>query len=90
MEIVRAALTAPAKELGRTLADAALVGAHPVAARRVLLVAKVPGPLAVALTDHLQVYDDGLVDAHRVDLEGLVPVAGVLRALDYLRKKIRK
>ena len=34
--------------------------------------------LAVALAHHLQVDDDGLVDAHRLDLEGLLPLAGVL------------
>ena len=40
--------------------------------------------LAVALAHHLEVDEDGLVDAHWVDLEGLLPLGGVLRALDHL------
>ena len=38
--------------------------------------------LAVALAHHLQVDDDGLVDADRLDLKGLLPLAGVLTKND--------
>ena len=39
---------------------------------------------AVALTHHAQVYDDFLVDADGVDLDDLVPLPGVFRALQDL------
>merc|ERR1719412_3419334 len=83
-EILGGALALAPEEVRRTLADAALVGADPVAQRAALLVAGVAGPLAVALAQHLQVHDHTLVDAHGVDLEGLPPLPRVLGALDHL------
>ena len=40
--------------------------------------------LAVALAHHLQVHDDGLVDADGVDLESLLPLARIFGTLDDL------
>ena len=39
---------------------------------------------AITLAHHLQVDQDLLVDADRVDLEHLLPLSGVLGALDHL------
>merc|ERR550539_1138954 len=83
-QILRRALALSSKVIRRTLADAALVSSHPVALRTVLLVAEIARLLTVALANHFKIHDYGLVDADRVDLECLLPLSGVLRALDYL------
>lgn len=45
---------------------------------------RIAGFLTVALAHHLQVDEDCLVDAHGVDLEGLLPLRRVLGTLDHL------
>ena len=67
-----------------TLADAALVGSLVVAEPAVLLVAELPWLLAVALADEAEVDDDGVLQANRGDLDHLIPLARILRALDHL------
>ena len=66
------------------LADAALVGSLVVADPAALLVPRLAGSLAVALADEAEVDDDGVLQADRGDLDHLVPLPGILRALDHL------
>lgn len=76
----RALALVPVVELV-TVADAALVRSHPTALFGVLLVVRISRQFARTAAQHLDIDRQTLVDTDRVDLQDLVPVPWVLRAL---------
>ena len=84
VQVMSVTFAVPTERVLVTLADAALVGSLVVAEPAVLLVAELPWLLAVALADESEVDDDGVLQANRGDLDNLIPLARILRALDHL------